>query len=299
MRPGGKRFLDTLPTARTVLARILWWDGDDWHIVHDAIGLHEREELTPCRIMNTLGKFLVLDQVADLKVFVGNQVVRRDERVRRFPGEIFTLPLDFQIGFGQTLSRLLAVLALFLFTRDAPMETFEFRLACSVVTWVLNGLTVGVRVEDFQTPIDADHTSSLDMLDLALGLDTELAIISICATEETNPFDLLDGEGFDVLPGIADQAEFPNTTAIGEGDMTSIWVELPSGLLILDASIVVLKLGVAFLTGFVVAAILIEARDGKPGTVSRCLASLRIEAVGKRVLFSQNGTIALEVILAQ
>ena len=43
--------------------------------------------------MNALGQFAVLDQVADLKVFVGNQVVRRDQRVRRLSGEIFTLPL--------------------------------------------------------------------------------------------------------------------------------------------------------------------------------------------------------------
>ena len=84
MCPSRERFLDTLPTARTVLACILWWDGDDWHIMHDAVGLDPAEELPPCSIMNALGQFLVLNQIADRKMLVGNQVVRRDERVRRF-----------------------------------------------------------------------------------------------------------------------------------------------------------------------------------------------------------------------
>ncbi len=115
MRPGGERFLDALSTARTILTRIVWSDGDDGHLMHDAIGFHPTEEVTPCRIIDALGKLLVLDQVADLQVFVGNQVVRRDQRVRRFAGEIFTLPLHFQRRFRQALSGLFAILALLVF----------------------------------------------------------------------------------------------------------------------------------------------------------------------------------------
>src|SRR5947209_19927191 len=157
MCPSRERFLDTLSTARTVLARILWWHGDDWHIMHDTVGFHPIEELTPCRIMNALGKLVVLDQIADLKVFVGNQVVRRDERVRRFASEIFTLPLHFQIGFRQTLSGLLAVLAFLVFTRYSPVETFEFRLGEASVTWVGNLLSIRVGVEELQAHVDAHH----------------------------------------------------------------------------------------------------------------------------------------------
>src|SRR5438128_10485091 len=43
--------------------------------------------------------------------------------------------------------------------------------------------------------------------------------------------------------------------------------------------------------------VVIEAANGKPGTVSTSLTSLGIERAGKRVLFRQNGTIALKVIL--
>jgi len=58
-----------------------------------------------------------------------------------------------------------------------------------------------------------------------------------------------------------------------------------------------LKLGVAFLAGIVVFTVVIEAANGKPGTVSTSLTGLGIERAGKRVLFRQNGTIALKGIL--
>ena len=93
MCPRGKGLLHPLSTARTILTGVLRRDRNDWHIMHDAVGLHPSEELPPCGIMNALGQFAVLDQVADLKLLVSNQVVRRDQRVRRFASEIFTLPL--------------------------------------------------------------------------------------------------------------------------------------------------------------------------------------------------------------
>jgi hypothetical protein len=285
MRPGGERFLDALPTARTVLTRILWWDGNDWHIMHDAVGFHTDEELTPGSIMNALGKLLVLNQVADLKVFVGNQVVRRDKRVRRLTSEIFTLPLHFQRRFRQALSGLLAVLALLLFARYLPMETFEFRLSLAIMAWVRNLISVGVSVEDFQTHIDANHTTRLDMLTLAEGIYTELNRIPIGAMEDANPLDLLHGKGFDVLSGIADQAKSPNPARVSEDDVASIGFQLPSGGFVLHAPVIVLELGIPFLAGLVVAAILIEAGNGSPGTVGTGLTGLRIETVSKRVLF--------------
>jgi len=43
-------------------------------------------------IMNALCQFAVADHIADLKVLIGNQVARRDQRVCLFAGKIFTLP---------------------------------------------------------------------------------------------------------------------------------------------------------------------------------------------------------------
>lgn len=127
------------------------------------------------------------------------------------------------------------------------METLEFRLRFSVVTLVLYRIPVGIGVEELQAHVDTDHAARLDMFTLALGLNTKLAIIAIGTAQDANPFDLLDWEGFDLLVRVPNQAEATNATAIGEDDMVPIGRELPACLFILDAPIVVLKLGIPLL----------------------------------------------------
>jgi len=53
-------------------------------------------EDTPTRIVDRLRKVPVSDHITDLKVLVGNQIVRCDKRVCRLSSKIFTLPLDLQ-----------------------------------------------------------------------------------------------------------------------------------------------------------------------------------------------------------
>src|SRR5713226_5538009 len=78
MRTGREGFLHTFPTARTVLARVVWRNRYHFYPMHHCVGLHPAEELSPGCIMNTLGKLVVLDHVPYLELFIGNQVVRRD-----------------------------------------------------------------------------------------------------------------------------------------------------------------------------------------------------------------------------
>ena len=58
-----------------------------------------------------------------------------------------------------------------------------------------------------------------------------------------------------------------------------------------------LEPGIAFLAWFVDLAILIEAGDSKPCSISTGLTSLGIEASSKGIVFSEYSTIALQVIL--
>ena len=67
---------------------------------------------------------MVLDQVANLKMLIGNQVARRDERACLFPGKVFTLPLDLQMRFGKLLTGLLAVPAFLLLARELALQAF-------------------------------------------------------------------------------------------------------------------------------------------------------------------------------
>jgi hypothetical protein len=58
-----------------------------------------------------------------------------------------------------------------------------------------------------------------------------------------------------------------------------------------------LELGIALLAWLVRLAVVIEAVDREPSTVSTGLTSLRIETSGKGILFGKDGAIALQVIL--
>src|SRR5258708_1003635 len=135
------------------------------------------------------------------------------------------------------------------------------------------------------------------MLYLPFGIDTELARVAIGTTDDTNALDQLERKFLDTLIGIPNQFEATNPTAIGEGDMTAIWIKLPPRGFVLHTSVVALKLRISLLPWFLVLAILIEAGDSKPCTGSRCLTSHGIEATSEGVFFSENSTVGLQVVL--
>ena len=297
MRPSGERFLNTFPTARAILACILWGNCYHFYPMHHGIGLHPAEELSPGCIMDTLGKLVVLDHVAYLKVFIGNQVVRRDERVRRFPSEIFTLPLHFQIAFRKGLSSFLAVLAPLVLARNEAMQAFELLFGFAIMTGVVYCVAIGIRVEAFQSHINTDHAASRKVFKLALGLNGELAIVAISPMDNSYALDLFDGKGCNLLFLVAHKPHPSDPTAIGEGDVLAIRVKLPSRLFVLDTPVIMLELGIALLPRLVVLAVVIETADSEPGTIRRYLTCLRIESRGKEMVFREYSTIHLQIIL--
>jgi hypothetical protein len=60
-----------------------------------------------------------------------------------------------------------------------------------------------------------------------------------------------------------------------------------------------LKTGIAFLAGFVVLAILIEARNRKPRATGGGLPRLGVESVGKGIILGKLGAQALQVVLTR
>ena len=76
--------------------------------------------------MNALCQFAVANHVADLKVLIGNQVARQDQRVCLLAGKISALPLDFQMLLGQGFSGFFSIGRFLLFARKASLEPFEF-----------------------------------------------------------------------------------------------------------------------------------------------------------------------------
>ena len=112
VRPRAESLLDEGATSRASLGRVLGRDSDDRDAVEFGIIRHPQEEAPPCCIVQALGEAMVPHQIADLEVFMGNQVVRRDERARPFAGEVLALPLHLQMRFRQLLLGLPIVMRL-------------------------------------------------------------------------------------------------------------------------------------------------------------------------------------------
>jgi hypothetical protein len=83
---------------------------------------------------------------------------------------------------------------------------------------------------------------------------------------------------------VAYETKPPNPTAISERDMFAINRELPASGFVLDTSIVVLELRITFLPQLLFFAVIVEAGNSEPRSISTGLTSLGIERGGKRVL---------------
>ncbi len=104
MRANGQGLLDHGSACTAFLAGVLRWDGDHIDLMQSTIAPNPLEEYPPTCIMDRLSQLAVAYHVLDLKVFIGNQVVRRDVRVCHFAGKIFTLPLNLQMLLGKCFS---------------------------------------------------------------------------------------------------------------------------------------------------------------------------------------------------
>src|SRR6266571_347944 len=76
MRPHAQTLLDQRPTGATVLRGVLGSHSNHWNGMYSSIVVHPPDELSPSCVMDALGKVMVLDHVAYLQVFIGNQIVR-------------------------------------------------------------------------------------------------------------------------------------------------------------------------------------------------------------------------------
>ena len=104
-----QRLFDDSATVGAFLTGIVRCNCNHGDVMQEPIAGKPVQEYPPSSIMNALRQFAVADHSADLKVLIGNQVVRRDQRVCRLSGKIFTLPIDLEIGFCYLLTSFLAI----------------------------------------------------------------------------------------------------------------------------------------------------------------------------------------------
>ncbi len=198
--------------------------------------------------------------------------------------------------FGKSFLSLFPIGRFLLFLRESSLETSKLLFGFAIVPGVLDRSAIRSGEIGFEPDINPQVFARRDVFDFALGIHTELAVVAICASDDPNTFDVLHGKCVDALIGIANQFETPNPTAIGEGDVPSIGFQFPSRGFVLDAPVVALKPGIALLAGFLVFAVVIEARNSKPRTISRRLTGLRVELSRKGGLFGKDCTIGLQVV---
>lgn len=294
MRANRQRLLDHCSACRAFLAGVLGWDGDHGDSMYIPVVVQPADECPPSCIMDRFGEFAVTYHIPDLKVFIGNQVARRDVRVCYFASKILTLPLHFQVLLGKSLSGFLAISRFLLLTRESSLKSFELVFRFAVVPGVVDCHAFRVSQVRFESHINAQLRARWDMLNLALSINTELAIIAVCLSDNAHTLDQLHWELFHPLALVSNQLETAYPTAICEGDMTTI--KFPTRGLVLHTAVVVLKLGIALLSRLLLLAVVVEARNSKPSAISRCLTGHGIEETSKGVCFGKYSTVGLQVV---
>jgi hypothetical protein len=154
VRPNRERLFDDGATVGAFLTGIVRWNCDDEGIMQERVSGNPLQEYSPTSIMDRFGEFAITDHIADLEVLIGNQVVRRDQRVCLFAGKIFALPLDFQMLLGEGFPRLFPVRRFLLFARETATQSLEFLFRFAVVPRVINGIAFGVSQEALETDIN-------------------------------------------------------------------------------------------------------------------------------------------------
>ena len=136
MRTNGQGLLDHSSACTAFLTGVLGWDCDHFDLMQSTIAPYPLEEDPPTCIVDRLCQLTVTYHVLNLKVFIGNQVARRDVRVCCLTSKILTLPLHSQVLLGKCLSGFLAVSRFLLLTGETPLQTCKLLFSFAVVSRV-------------------------------------------------------------------------------------------------------------------------------------------------------------------
>ncbi len=157
-----------------------------------SFGFKDVEKGTPRGIHDGLRKMMVLDHIRDVKVLNGNMMVLLGVVFGRLKVEITALTIDLQMGLGhEPCGDTAAMTALLAPTQGTLLASKRF-VRAAIVTWVLNGLTVGVGKEDFQAHINADirmRTRGGKMVGMLGGLaDDQCVPVAISTQDQMSRF---------------------------------------------------------------------------------------------------------------
>src|SRR5579859_1503283 len=157
------------------------------------------------------------------------------------------------------------------------MQLFQALLCFPQMVRIGYCIPIAIREKFLKTHVNPGMAASRNVLYVSMGRDCKLHVVSISPANNANSLDLLEREGFNLLAFVANEPECAYPTAIGECDVLAIWPQLPTRLLVFYRPIIMLKMRIALFPWPVGLAVLIEAGNRNPGTISTGLPGLRVK----------------------
>lgn len=156
MGPNRKCFLNdcaTLPTLLGSETRV-----DSYHPMSSILsfGREDIKKRAPTGIVNALGKMMVFHHIRDLKVFNHNPLIAFSIGLCHVKEEVPSLTANFEMSLCDVASSDASSLAALLATAKLTLFPSQRFLRRAIETRIVNGVTLAIGQEGFQTDIDSD-----------------------------------------------------------------------------------------------------------------------------------------------
>lgn len=148
-----KALLHDLPTPVALLRREA---GRNFHnLMTSSCSLLSKylDKRSPGGISNALRQMLVLEHAVDVQVFDADASRVLSIRLGRLEEEVAPLALDLQMGLCHVARRFAPSLTALLASAESALLPSERSLALAIIPRIGNGLSLGIRQEDFQADI--------------------------------------------------------------------------------------------------------------------------------------------------
>ena len=149
-------FLYDLPTRETLLGSEARIDSD--HLMTGSLSLllKESEKRAPTGVTDGFREGMVLDHPTDVQVLHHDMVIGLGVLLRRLEMEVSTLTCNLEMRLGSILRSLAASVTAILPTAYLALFTSQSFLRGTIVSWVLNRVTLAISEEGLETHVNPD-----------------------------------------------------------------------------------------------------------------------------------------------
>src|SRR5437588_953146 len=200
-----------------------------------------------------------------------------------------------QVLAGQPDACFCSVLRSLYFARKLTSQALERPLGAAQELEILFLLAIGVCIEVRESQVNADgFAAGLDG-DVTISIiHSELGVVAVGAAHQAHPFDRTQRVPEQITCAL--ELERPRFHAIGQCEMPPHLIKRPPRRFVLNRPAVRLESWVPFFPWFLLATILVEACDGRTGTLRSSLSGHGVQLADELVLLGQDGTVLVQII---